>query len=74
MGTYDRLHGYLFVDAAELQKKLSLLQSGIGQQDPKQFVQGLLETSLPAFERDVRELQRGSSSAARRNGRRMVGA
>jgi non-heme chloroperoxidase len=55
---YDRLHGYLFVDAAELQKKLSLLQSGTGQQDPKQFVQGLLETSLPAFERDVRELQK----------------
>src|ERR1700735_1012705 len=55
---YDRLHGYLFVDAAELQKKLSLLQSGTGQQDPKLFVQGLLETSLPAFERDVRELQK----------------
>jgi pimeloyl-ACP methyl ester carboxylesterase len=55
---YDRYHGYIFVDVAELQKKLSLLQSGTGKEDPKQFVQGLLETSLPAVERDLRELQK----------------
>jgi hypothetical protein len=54
----DRSHGYLFVDVAELQKKLELLQAGTGTEDPKQFVQGPLETRLPAFERDLRELQK----------------
>src|SRR3984957_4985847 len=55
---YDRFHGYMFVDLAELQRKLSLLQTGTGKEDPKQLIQELLEMSIPAFERGLRQLQK----------------
>ncbi len=55
---YDHSHGYIFVDLAELQEKLTLLQSGTGNKEPRQFIQELLETSIPALERDLRELQK----------------
>jgi pimeloyl-ACP methyl ester carboxylesterase len=54
---YDRSHGYLPLDMAELQRKLTLLQSGTGKEDPKQLVQELLEASIPAFEKSLRDLQ-----------------
>ncbi len=52
---YDPSHGYLLVDMAELQKKLTLLESLTG--DPTQLVHELLETSIPAFEMSLRKMQ-----------------
>jgi non-heme chloroperoxidase len=55
---YDRSHGDLNIDLIELQKKLELLRPGKEPPDPRPLVQGLLETSLPDFERDLREWQK----------------
>jgi pimeloyl-ACP methyl ester carboxylesterase len=55
---YDRAHGDLKVDLADLLKKLDQLQLGKRPQDPKPLVQELLETTLPGFERDLREEQK----------------
>lgn len=55
---YDRLRGDLNIDLVELQKKLEQLQPGKGPQDPKPLIQELLETILPGFERDLREMQK----------------
>jgi pimeloyl-ACP methyl ester carboxylesterase len=54
---YDRSQGDLTIDLVDLQKKLEQLRPGKGPQDPKQLIQELLETSLPGFERDLREMQ-----------------
>jgi non-heme chloroperoxidase len=55
---YDRAKGDLTIDLFELQKKLEQLEPTKMQGNPKQLVQELLETSLPGFERDLRELQK----------------
>jgi non-heme chloroperoxidase len=55
---YDRSRGDLTIDLFELQKKLEQLEPTKMQGNPKQLVQELLETSLPGFERDLRELQK----------------
>jgi hypothetical protein len=52
----------LNIDLVDLQKKLEQLHPGKGPQDPKQLIQELLETSLPGFERDLRELQKDLQS------------
>ena len=54
---YDRSQGWLNIDLIEIGKKLELLRSGTGKEDPRHLVQELLETSLPGFEKDLRELQ-----------------
>jgi len=54
---YDRSQGWLDIDLNEIIKKLELLRSGTGKEDPRHLVQELLETSLPGFEKDLRELQ-----------------
>ena len=54
--------GDLNIDLVDLQKKLEQLHPGKGPQDPKQLIQELLETSLPGFERDLRELQKDLQS------------
>ncbi len=55
---YDRSRGDLRIDLIELQKKLEQLGPGLSPQDQKSLVHELLETSLPGFEKDLRELQK----------------
>jgi non-heme chloroperoxidase len=55
---YDRSRGDLLIDAAELRKKLEQFQPGRGPQDLRQLNQELLDTSLPEFEKKLRESQK----------------
>ncbi len=55
---YDRSHGNLNIDLVDLQEKLEQLQPGKGPADPRPLIQELLETTLPGFERDLRERQK----------------
>jgi pimeloyl-ACP methyl ester carboxylesterase len=55
---YDRSRGDLAIDAIELRKKLELLIPGKAPQDIRPLVQEMLETILPGFERDLREVQK----------------
>jgi pimeloyl-ACP methyl ester carboxylesterase len=55
---YDRSLGDLNLDLMELLKKLEQLEPGMGPGDPRPLVQELLDTSLPGFERDLREMQK----------------
>jgi pimeloyl-ACP methyl ester carboxylesterase len=55
---YDRSRGDLTLDVYDVQKKLALLEPGKLPQDARPLVQELLETSLPALEKDLRELQK----------------
>jgi hypothetical protein len=45
----------LGIDLIDLQKKLEQLQPGNGPQDPTHLIQELLATTLPGFERDLKE-------------------
>ena len=55
---YDRSRGDLNIDLIELQKKLEQLQPGKTPADRTALVHDLLETTLPGFEKDLRELQK----------------
>jgi pimeloyl-ACP methyl ester carboxylesterase len=55
---YDRSRGDLLIDAAELRKKLDQIQPGRGPQDFRSLIQELLDTSLPEFEKELRETQK----------------
>ena len=55
---YDRSHGDLGIDLNDLQRKLEQLQPGKGPQDPRQLIEELLATTLPGFERDLKDRQR----------------
>lgn len=55
---YDRSRGDLIVDRNEVQRKLEQLQPGRQPQLPGALVRDLLESSLPALERDLREEQK----------------
>jgi len=55
---YDRSRGDLNLDLLELQRKLEQLQRGRGERDQRPLIRELLETSLPGFEKDLRELQK----------------
>lgn len=59
---YDRSRGDLVLDSLELRKKLTQLLPGAAPQDQKQLVQELLQTSLPQFEKDLREQQKALQS------------
>lgn len=59
---YDRSRGDLVLDSLELRKNLSQLLPGAGPQDQKQLVNELLQTSLPQFEKDLREQQKALQS------------
>ena len=56
---YDRSHGDLTIDSAELRKELEQLQnirygiSGVGPPDQKPLIRELLQTTLPQVERDL---------------------
>jgi non-heme chloroperoxidase len=55
---YDRSKGDMRIDLADLQKKLEQLQPGKGPQDPRHLIEELLTTTLPGFERDLKEMQK----------------
>jgi len=55
---YDRSRGDLGIDLADLQKKLEQLQPGKGPEDPRHLIEELLATTLPGFERDLKEMQK----------------
>jgi non-heme chloroperoxidase len=55
---YDRSQGDLNIDLSDLQKKLAQLEPGKLPRDPSDLVRDLLESSLPIFERDLREMQK----------------
>jgi hypothetical protein len=48
----------LGIDLIELEKKLERLQPGTSPAEQKLLVRELLETSLPGFEKDLKELQK----------------
>jgi pimeloyl-ACP methyl ester carboxylesterase len=52
---YDRSRGDLGIDLADLRKKLDQLQPGKSPKDPRHLIEELLSTSLPGFERDLKE-------------------
>jgi pimeloyl-ACP methyl ester carboxylesterase len=55
---YDRSRGDLGIDLVDLRKKLEQLQPGKGPQDPRHLIEELLATTLPGFERDLKEMQK----------------
>jgi non-heme chloroperoxidase len=55
---HDRSHGDLRMDLILLEKKLDQLLSGSGPRDQRPMIKELLETSLPGFEKDLRDLQK----------------
>jgi len=52
---YDKTRGAMFIELAELQRKLVLL--GKQPADPRPLIKDLLETLLPAFERSLKQTQ-----------------
>jgi pimeloyl-ACP methyl ester carboxylesterase len=60
---YDRSRGDLGIDLIDLQKKLAQLQPGNGPQDPRHLIEELLATTLPGFERDLKERLKESPEA-----------
>jgi non-heme chloroperoxidase len=54
---YDRARGDLGIDSVDLQKKLEQLQPGKNPSNRRELIEELLATSLPGFERDLRETQ-----------------
>lgn len=55
---YDRSRGDFTIDLMELRKKLDQLVPGKGPADSRPLIQELLETTLPGFEKDLREEQK----------------
>jgi len=55
---YDQSKGDMNIDLVDLEKKLAQLHVGKGPVDPGPLIKELLETSLPGFERDLREQQK----------------
>ena len=55
---YDRSRGDLGIDLADLQRKLEQLRPGKRPQDPRHLIEELLATTLPGFERDLKEMQK----------------
>jgi pimeloyl-ACP methyl ester carboxylesterase len=54
---YDHERGDMNIDLVDLEKKLAQLHLGKGPADPRPLIKELLEASLPAFEKDLREQQ-----------------
>src|SRR5207245_7831239 len=56
---YDRAHGNLQVDLADLRRKLEQLQASFaatGPEELRRLIGELLGTDLPMFEKDLREV------------------
>ncbi len=52
---YNQARGDLSLDLIALREELQQLQSGKGGVDPRPLIQDLLDTSLPRFERDLKD-------------------
>ncbi len=61
---YDRARGDLGIDLTELQKKLQLMEPGNNAANRKAIIGDLLGTTLPAFERDLKEAQKNLTDDA----------
>jgi pimeloyl-ACP methyl ester carboxylesterase len=61
---YDRSRGDFGIDLVDLQRKLEQLQPGNGPQNSKRLIEELLATTLPGFERDLKEMQKNLPEAA----------
>jgi pimeloyl-ACP methyl ester carboxylesterase len=59
---YDKSRGDFSIDLMELEKKLDQLWPGKGPRDPRPVVKELLESALPAFEKDLKERQKDLES------------
>lgn len=59
---YDQARGDMNIDLADLEKMLVQLHPGKGPADPRPLIKELLETNLPAFEKDLRERQEALKS------------
>jgi non-heme chloroperoxidase len=60
---YDRSHGDLSIDSAELRKKLEQLNPGNGGSFQKPLIQELLQTTLPQLEKDLQAQQKWLQAA-----------
>jgi pimeloyl-ACP methyl ester carboxylesterase len=60
---YDHSRGHFPIDRNEVVAKLDQLAPGKLPHDPKQLIQDLLETSLPALERELREMNKNLADA-----------
>ena len=55
---YDSSRGDLLLDTIDLRRKLDLMMPGVGPPENfKEFIQELLQTSLPRFEKDLQDQQ-----------------
>jgi non-heme chloroperoxidase len=64
---YDRSRGNFLIDLQDLRKKLDQMAPGANfgpemPTDPRPLIQELLGKSLPAFEKDLREVQKNAAS------------
>ena len=59
---YDRARGDFGIDLGELRRKLEEMEFGRLPQDPRPLVKEVLEDALPAFERDLRDLQKNMAA------------
>src|SRR5207244_6562436 len=55
---YDRARGDLGIDLTELQRKLQQLEPGNSPKNQQQLIEDLLGTTLPTFERDLKQAQK----------------
>ena len=58
---YDRARGDLGIDLTELQTKLHQLEPGNSPKNQQQLIEDLLGTTLPAFERDLKQAQKSAA-------------
>lgn len=57
---YDKLRGDLVIDLLDLEKKLDQLKPWNGAGNPRKIIEELLATTLPAFERELKEMQKNT--------------
>lgn len=69
---YDRSHGDLSIDSAELRKELEQLIPGNGRSDQKPLIQELLQTTLPQVEKDLQAQQKWLQAAPPSSGGRSL--
>jgi non-heme chloroperoxidase len=60
---YDSARGDFTIELKDLERKLQQLEPGKMPEDRKQLIRDLLETSLPAFEKQLSEMQKSIAAA-----------
>ena len=61
---YDRARGDFGIDLSDLQRKLEQMEPGKNSANRRQLIEDLLDTTLPAFERDLKEAQKNITDGA----------